>query len=308
VTEEAHRADEVSFRETYLVFRRWGLFILLLAALFALLTLVASLLLPRSYTSQVIVSFSLPNQPGQGLLNNLPSLTGLAQGFVDLLDTRVMAERLEVDNPTRLYSARFDDRRGVLYLTAQGRTPAEAGARAERILSVARKYLEDSLIEGVRTNIQAAQVQARFDLQVAQGGLQGIQAQLEIAPDRAGTTNPAIIAALEARGTDPQAARAADPAFTSLSLDESRLRSQIAQLDARINILTDLLQQPESISQLVSQGLLVQVLVPPAEPLGPSFPRPARFTVIAGFLGLLIGVLWAFVAEAIRPRKAEVAR
>jgi uncharacterized protein involved in exopolysaccharide biosynthesis len=116
-----------------------------------------------------------------------------------------------------------------------------------------------------------------------------------------------VAAALEARGTDPQIARATNPAYTSLSLDESRLRSQIAQLEARITTLTDFLQQPQAIGQLVSQALLVQVLVPPAEPLRPSFPRPLLFTVVAGMLGLLLGVLWAFVAEAIRPRETEAA-
>ncbi|MCX7782127.1 MAG: lipopolysaccharide biosynthesis protein, partial [Meiothermus sp.] len=192
--------------------------------------------------------------------------------------------------------------------TAQGRTAAEAGERAERILQVARTYLERNLLEGAQANLRATQTQARLDLRAAQDGLKGIQAQLRIAPDRtASNANATIAAGLEARGNDPQAARASNPAYTSLSLDESRLRSQIAQLEARITTLTDFLQQPEAIGQLVSQALLVQVLVPPAEPLRPSFPRPLLFTVIAGVLGLLIGVLWAFVAEAIRPREAEKA-
>ncbi|WP_223299805.1 hypothetical protein [Meiothermus taiwanensis] len=49
----------------------------------------------------------------------------------------------------------------------------------------------------------------------------------------------------------------------------------------------------------------MQVLVPPAEPLRPSFPRPALFTVVAGVLGLLMGVLWAFIAEAVRSPDSE---
>jgi uncharacterized protein involved in exopolysaccharide biosynthesis len=214
-----------------------------------------------------------------------------------------MAEKLEVADPTQFFSARFDEKRGLLFLTAQGQTAAEAGARAERILNVAREYLENSLAEGARANIRAALTQARLDLRVAQDGLKGIQAQLRLAPDRA-ASNPTVAAALEARGNDPQAARAANPALTSLSLEESRLRSQIAQLEARSSTLTEFLQQPQSVGQLVSQALLVQVLVPPAEPLRASFPRPLLFTVIAGVLGLLMGVLWAFVAEAIRPREA----
>lgn len=270
----------------------------------ALITLLWSLLWPKTYTSRVVVSLSLANQSSQGLLNNLPSLPGLAQGFVDLQQTKLLANQLGVDDPTRFYQARFDEKRGLLFLTAKGRTAAEAVQRAERILEVARRYLERNLLEGAQANLRAALTQARLDLRAAQDGLKGIQSQLRLAPDRA-ASNPTIIVGLEARGNDPQAARTANPAYTSLSLDESRLRSQIAQLEARINTLSEFLQQPNVIGQLVSQALLVQVLVPPAEPLRQSFPRPLLFTVIAGMLGLLLGVLWAFVLEAVRPRESQ---
>jgi ABC-type sugar transport system permease subunit len=291
-------------RDLYLVLRRNLRLVAGLPLGLAVLTLALSLLWPKTYTSQVVVSLSLSNQSSQGLLNNLPSLSGLAQGFVDLQQTRLLANQLGVDDPTRFYKARFDEKRGLLFLTAQGSTAAEAEARAGRILEVARKYLERNLLEGAQSNLRAALTQARFDLQAAQDGLKGIQAQLRTAPDPV-ASNPTVAAALEARGTDPQTARATNPAYTSLSLDESRLRSQIAQLEARIGTLTDFLKQPEAIGQMVSQALLVQVLVPPAEPLRPSFPRPLLFTVVAGVLGLVLGVLWAFVLEAIGPREPQ---
>ncbi|GEM84432.1 Wzz/FepE/Etk N-terminal domain-containing protein [Meiothermus hypogaeus] len=298
------QSDELSLRDLYLVLKRRQNLILGLTLSAAILVFAASLLWPKTYTSQVVVSLSLSNQSSQGLLNNLPSLAGLAQGFVDLQQTRLLANQLGVDDPTRYYKARFDEKRGLLFLTAQGGTAAEAGERAERILQVARTYLERNLLEGAQANLRAALTQARLDLRAAQDGLKGIQAQLKVAPDRA-ASNATIAAGLEARGNDPQAARASNPAYTSLSLDESRLRSQIAQLEARITTLSDFLKQPEAIGQLVSQALLVQVLVPPAEPLRPSFPRPLLFTVVAGVLGLLLGVIWAFVAEAIQPREAS---
>lgn len=317
--------DEITLRELYLLFKKWSLTILAIALGSAVLAFTVSQLLPRTYTSQVVVSLSLVGQPNQGLrsdqdlrnnqgllpdqvlLNNRPSLPGLAQGFVDLQNNRLMAEKLEVANPTQFYSVRFDEKRGLLLLTAQGQTAAEAKARAERILVVAREYLENKIAEAVRSNVRAAQAQAQIDLRAAQDGLRGIQAQLRTEPDLV-ASNPTLAAALEARGIDPQVARTASPAFTSLSLDESRLRSQIAQLEPRINLLTEFLQQPERIGQLVSQALLIQVLVPPAEPLGPTSPRPLLFTVTGGVLGLLLGVLWASVAEAIRPRQAELVR
>ena len=296
--------DEITLRDLYLVLKRNRRLVLGLPLFLAALTLVWSLLWPKTYTTQVMVSLSLANHSSQGLLNNLPSLPGLAQGFVDLQNTRLLANQLGVDDPTRFYSARFDEKRGLLFLKAQGTTSAEAEQRASQFLLVARNYLERNLLEGAQANLRSALTQARLDLQAAQDGLKGIQAQLRLAPDQA-ASNATVAAALEARGADPQAARAANPAYTSLSLDESRLRSQIAQLEARITTLSDFLQQPESIGQLVNQALLVQVLVPPAEPLRPSFPRPLLFTAVAAVLGLLVGVMWAFIAEAVRPQPEE---
>jgi LPS O-antigen subunit length determinant protein (WzzB/FepE family) len=301
--------DEITLRELYLLFKKWSLTILGVALGMAVLAFAVSQLLPRTYTSQVTLSLSLANHTNQVLLQNLPPLAGLAQGLVEMQNTRLMAEKLEVTDPTQFYSVRFDERRGLLLLTARGQTAAEARARSERILNVTREYLENRLSEGMSANISAAYAQVRLDLQVAQGALQGIQALLRTSPSPdLVASNPTLAAALEAHGIDPQVARTANPAFTSLSLDESRLRSQIAQLEPRINLLTEFLQQPERIGQLVSLALLIQVLVPPAEPLGPTSPRPLLFTVIGGVLGLLLGVLWASVAEAIRPRQAEVAR
>ena len=78
-------------RDLYLVLRRNLRLVAGLPLGLAVLTLVLSLLWPKTYTSQVVVSLSLSNQSSQGLLNNLPSLSGLAQGFVDLLGTRLLA-------------------------------------------------------------------------------------------------------------------------------------------------------------------------------------------------------------------------
>lgn len=93
--------DEVSLRDIYLILKRWSRFIFFLSVGLMISTLIFSLLWPKTYTSQVVVSLSLANQSNQGLLNNLPSLAGLAQGFVDLQQTRLLANQLDVDDPTR---------------------------------------------------------------------------------------------------------------------------------------------------------------------------------------------------------------
>lgn len=295
------QTEDLSLRDIYIVLKRWRLPILTITLGLAALALVVSLILPKTYTSKVVVSLSLANQSnGQGLLNNLPSLPGLAQGFVDLQSTTLLAKDLMAGDPTQYYQAKFDDKRGLLNLSAKGRTPSEAKERADRILRVVRDYLKGRMVEGVSSNIRAALTQTQLDLQSARESLKRIQAELKIAPGQ-GQANPTTAAALEARQVDPQAARTSSPGYTSLSLDESRFRSQVAQLEARIDTLNRLLSQPDAINQLVGQALQVQVLVPPAEPLRPSFPHPVLFTVVAGVLGLLMGVLWAFIAEAVRP-------
>lgn len=265
-----------------------------------LLTLVASLVWPKTYTSKVVVSLGLTNTNQTGLLNNLPSLPALAQGFVDLQSTTLLTKDLGVDEPTRVYKARFDEKRGLLNLEAKGKTPAEARARVERIVNVAQKYLRERMSEGALSNLRANLVQTELDLQSGQESLKRLQAELKNLSAQ-GRSDATTAAALEARQVSPEAARTASPAYTSLSLDESRLRSQVAQLEAKINTLTPLLTKSDLLSQLVGQALQVQVLVPPAEPLRPSFPRPLLFTVVAGVLGLLVGIFWAFIAEAIKP-------
>lgn len=301
MTAENRPSEDVSLRDIYLILNRKRMLIIGLTLLLALLTLVVSLVWPKTYTSKVVVSLSLANQSNQqGLLNNLPSLSGLAQGFVDLQSTTLLAKDLGVSEPPSVYKASFDDKKGLLNLSAKGKTPAIAKERAERILNVARNYLRERMVEGASSNIRAALTQTQLDLQAAKESLKRIRAELASTPDK-GQPNATIAAGLEARQVDPQAARASSPGYTSLSLDESRFRSSVAQLEARIDTLKQFLNEPDSINQLVGQALQVQTLVPPAEPLRPTSPRPVLYTAIAAVLGLLLSLLWAFIAEAIRP-------
>jgi len=298
---DANPTTEISLRDVYLLLYRWRIAIVLVPLGLALATFVVSTFWPKTYSSKVVVSLSLANQTSQqGILNNLPSLTGLAQGFVDLQSTTLLSKDLGVGEPPRIFTARFDDRKGLLNLSAKGSSREQAQRRAERILNVARNYLRERMVEGASSNIRAILTQKKLDLQAAKESLKRIQTELASAPER-GQSNATIAAGLEARQVDPQAARTASPAFTSLSLDESRLRSSIAQLGAEIDTLNQFLKEPDSINQLVGQALQVQILVPPAEPLRPTSPRPVLYTAIAGVLGLLLSLLWAFIAEAIRP-------
>ncbi|WP_169336588.1 Wzz/FepE/Etk N-terminal domain-containing protein [Calidithermus timidus] len=298
------QSDELSLRDLYLVLKRRQNLILGLTLGAAILVFAVSQVWPKTYSSKVVLSLSFNNQLQSGVLSNLPSLPGLAQGFVDLQNTTLLAKDLGVDQPPEVYGARFDEKKGLLNLSAKGRTPNEARQRVERIVRVATDYLRARMVEGAVSNIRALLAQTQLDLESTQESLKRIQAELKNLSAE-GRSDAAIAAALEARQVGPETARSSSPAFTSLSLDESRLRSTAAQLQARIDTLAPLLDKPEQLSQLVGQALQVQVLVPPAEPLRPTSPRPLLYAAIAGVLGLLVGVFWAFLAEALALPQAE---
>jgi uncharacterized protein involved in exopolysaccharide biosynthesis len=300
------QSDELSLRDLYLVLRRHRYRILGLTLGAAILVFVLSLAWPKTYSAKVVLSLSLNNQSQSGVLSNLPSLSGLAQGFVDLQDTALLAKELGVARPREIYNARFDDKKSLLNLSAKGRTPSEARQRAERIVQVATNYLQERMVAGAASNIRALLAQTQLDLESARESLRRIQAELK-GLSAEGRSDAVIAAALEARQVGPETARSSSPAFTSLSLDESRLRSTVAQLQARFDTLSSFLDRPEQLGELVGQALQVQVLVPPAEPLRPVSPRPLLYTAIAGMLGLLVGVFWAFLAEALASAPTEMA-
>jgi LPS O-antigen subunit length determinant protein (WzzB/FepE family) len=293
--------DELSLRDFYLILRKSRNTILITAIGLGLLTLLLSLALPKTYISKVIVGLGFSPQQN-ALLANLPSPTGLAQGFGDLLETSVLTQQLELPRPSQTYKSKFDEKKTLWTLSAKGKTREQAQQNAERILQVAKEYLTDRLTQGVTLNANSSLAQTQLDLRGAQESLRRVQEELKKLAQSTPASSGTTAAGLEARGIDPQIARTANPALTSLSLDESRLRSSVAQTQARVQTLTQLIENPAEISRLVGQALNVQVLVPPAQPLRASFPRPLLFTVIAGVLGLLLGIFWAFVSEAIRPR------
>lgn len=299
--------DELSLRDLYLVLRRSRNTILGSALGLGLLVLFLSLVLPKTYISKVIVGLGFSPQQN-ALLANLPSPTGLAQGFGDLLETSVLTQQLELARPSQTYKSKFDEKKTLWTLSANGRTPGEAQHNAERILGVAKEYLTDRLTQGVTLNANSSLAQTQLDLRGVQESLRRVQEELKKLSQSTPASSSTTAAGLEARGVDPQIARTANPGLTSLSLDESRLRSQVAQTQARVQTLTQLIENPAEISSLVGQALNVQVLVPPAQPLRASFPRPLLFTVIAGVLGLLFGIFWAFLSEAIRPRPSPEPR
>jgi uncharacterized protein involved in exopolysaccharide biosynthesis len=306
VSETTQPQDEISLRDLYLVLKRNVRIIIAITLGAALITYALSMILPKTYRSQANLSLSVTSQQqlsGQ-ILANLPSLSGLAGSFQDLLETRELAQPLGVGNPASRYQAKFDDKTGVWKLSAKGSSPQEAKRSAERLLATARDFLENKLTQTVNSNLLALLAQARIDAEIAQTGLQEIKKALaNTAPTLSG--DAMVASALESQGVNPLVARSTSPAYASLKLQEANLRAQLAQAQARIETYSRLTQSPKEIRTLVGQALQIQPLVAPSEPLRPVSPRPLLYAAIAAVLGLILSVFWAFLAEALAPRRPE---
>jgi len=306
VNETPPPQDEISLRDLYLVLKRNARIILAITLGAALVTYAVSMILPKTYRSQASLSLSVTGQPqlSSQILANLPSLSGLASSFQDLLETRELVQTLGVANPASRYQTKFDEKTGVWKFWAKGSSPEEAKRRVERLLATGRAYLEGKLTQTVNANLMALLAQARIDAEGAQTALQEIKKALANTPPTI-STDAATASALESQGVSPLVARSPSPAYASLKLQEANLRSQLAQAQARLETYSRLAQNPQEIRVLIGQSLQIQPLANPSEPLRPIFPRPFLYAGIAAVLGLILSVFWVFLAEALSPRQPE---
>jgi hypothetical protein len=273
-----------------------------LAVAVALLTFVVSSLRPRVYESQALVSVTVSGQvlsmqlvTGQ-LFANLPAPAALAQAFTQLISTRALTAALGTDRPDQIYEARFDEKKGLLTLRANGGTPAEAKQRAEKLLGIAQTNLQDRLTDAARANAYSALEQARIDTKTAARILDDVRQVLRIAPRVAAA--PGVAAGLEGLKVEPAIARSPSPSFTYLSLQEAQQEAALAQARARAEALEGVLNEADALRKLVGQALQVQVLAPPAEPLFAVSPRPLRWGVLAGLAVAAIGTLVLLLLES----------
>ncbi|HEY3350332.1 MAG TPA: Wzz/FepE/Etk N-terminal domain-containing protein [Thermoanaerobaculia bacterium] len=285
-------------------FRIRATVVVALAVAVALVTFGVSFLFPRVYESQALVSVTVSGQVlsmqlvTSQLLANLPTPAALAQAFTQLISTRALATALGTDRPDLIYEARFDEKKSLLTLRANGGTPAEAKQRAEKLLAVAQTNLQDRLTDAARANAGSALEQARIDTKTAARILDDLRQVLRGAPRV--TAAPGTAAGLEALKVDPAIARSASPSLTYLSLQEAQQEAALAQARARAEALEAVLKEPDALRRLVGQALQVQVLAPPAEPLFPVSPRPFRAAVLAGFAVLSLGALIVLLGESMK--------
>ena len=257
---------------------------------------------PREYQSQALVSVTVSaqllstQQVTNQLFANLPTPPALAQAFTQLISTRALTASLGTDRPDSIYAARFDERKALLTLQANGGTPAEAKQRAEKLLAIAQSNLQDRLADAARANALSALEQARIDTRTAARILEDLQKVLRGAPR--GAAAPGVAAGLEGLKVDPAVARSPSPAFTYLSLQESVQEASLAQARGRAEALESVLSEPDALRKLVGQALQVQVLAPPAEPLDPVSPRPLRSAALAALATAAIGTFLLILVEA----------
>jgi LPS O-antigen subunit length determinant protein (WzzB/FepE family) len=302
--EDRTAPDEITLRDLYLVLRRWWVFILGMTLGAALVALAVSLALTKKFESKGVYSLNLLTDKMAAPLNNLPALPGLAQGYGDSLGTTVLAAALGESEPGKVFAAKFDEKRGLWTLTGEGSTPALARERADRLMQSARAYLEDRIAEGVKVNVAGAREQARLDLSITEQSLARISQVLASTP-QISNRDGATTAGLEGQGVGPQAARSNNPAYVTLAVQQSQLKAQRAQSQARVQTYTDLLKDPARLKVFAGQVFSVQTISAPTEPLDSKSPQPLLYAVIAGIVGLFLGLLLPFVFESIRDPEAD---
>jgi hypothetical protein len=302
--------DEVSLRDLYIILKRWRRFIAVFTLVSIVATLLVSLVLPRVYVSKVTLSLGLNGQSvgGSGitaqLLTNLPSLAGLAQGFTDLMGTKVIADQLDEPDPDRKYKARFLEKQGLFVLTARGGSSMESLRNAQRFSDVAKRYFKGRLVLAVISNLESLLSRSRLDIANMQENLRRLQLELKNTPTETRTIEALLPSTgLNGRASGALSARGTSPAFATLSVQEATLRTGLAQARALIEALEGIQGQPGELDKLIGQALQLQELVPAAEPLHPDQPRPLLYALIAGVLGLLIALIVPFVVEAVREPK-----
>lgn len=291
--------DEISLRDLYVVLRRWRVLVLGCAIGAALVALVVSLALPKRYESMGVYSLSLQIDKMTAPLTNLPSLSGLAQGYNDSLETTARSNELGEAVPKGLFSAKYDEKKGLWSLVGVGVTPELAQERADRLMGSARKYVMDRITQSVKVNIAGTLEQARLDLGVAEQSLLRVGQAMGSVP-QVSNRDGATTAGLESQSVDPLSARSNNPAYVALAVQQSQLKVQRAQAQARVQSYLDLLNAPTRLAAFTGQALSIQTITEPTAPLDATSPRPALYTALAGIVGLFIGSILPFVIEAVR--------
>jgi uncharacterized protein involved in exopolysaccharide biosynthesis len=294
--------EEISLRDIYLILKKN--LALVFGTMFAvtLVVLLAALLLPQNFSSQVVLNLAVDNERAE--FKAAPTAVGLSQGLIQLVNNESLAQKLQEPRLRDTHKAKFDDKKSLLTLTASGNTAEQAFERAQRFEGVAVEYFKQQISDVVKTNLTATLSQTKLDIAATRDNLKRLEPLLKTSQDV--TNDITNAAALEARGVNPQLARANNPALVNLALQISQLKVSLAAQEARQISLQTLLKDSTAFAALLGQGFQVQVLSKPTPALEPEFPKPGLMTALGLAAGLLLGVVGAFVFEALRAPPEQV--
>ncbi len=293
--------DEISLRDVYLIIKKHLRLIVGITASITAVALILSLVLPKTFSSQVVMNLAVNAERPE--LKAAPNAVGLSQGFIQLVSNESLATTLQEQRLEGTFKAKYDDKKSLLTLSASGDNPDLALSRAERFQIAAVNYFNKQISDTVRTNLKSTLAQLEIDLASSQDNLKRLEPLLN--STKAIANNTQDTAALESRGIDPQLARASNPALVNLALQISQIKVGLAALQAKQNSLESILQNQKAFDSLLGQGFQVQVLAVPAKAIVAEAPRPLMITALAAVAGLLIGLVGAFVLEALRPAAGE---
>ena len=303
--------EMMQIRDLLLVVRRSIWLVVSIPILLMIVTLAVSLVEHKTYSSQAQVSLTASTQMAAPpsvnvlLLSNMPPVGGLAQAFMQQITSQASAKMLGIETPENVYDVRFDERKALLTMIAEGATPGEARERAEHLLRICQDYFQERIAGVTRETLNGAAALTKLDITAAEANLRDVQGLLQ----KGGKSVPPVTgetsAALEAFKVDPRVARSPNPAYAYLSLEEATLQAQLARSRARALTLGSLVDDHQALLQLSRQSFHVEVLASPAEPLKPTSPRPLRNTVLAGLVGSALGIFGAFAMAGLGPSSPQ---
>jgi uncharacterized protein involved in exopolysaccharide biosynthesis len=293
--------EEISLRDLYFILKKNVAVVFGTTFGVGLLVLLAALLLPPSFSSQVVLNLAVDNERSE--FKAAPTAVGLSQGFIQLVNNESLAQKLQEPRLQDTHKAKFDDKKSLLTLTATGNSANQAFERAQRFEAVAVTYFQDQIAQVVKTNLAATLSQIKLDINTTRDNLKRLEPLLQAS--QSVVSNSTNAAALESRGVNPQLARAENPALVNLTLQISQLKVSLAAQQARQIALETMLKDKSAFGALLGQGFQVQVLSKPTPALEPEFPKPGLMTALGLVAGLLLGVVGTFVLEALRSPQQE---
>jgi capsular polysaccharide biosynthesis protein len=288
--------DEISLRDIYLILKKNISIVFGSTIGVGLIVLLMALVLPANYSSQAVLNLAVDNERAE--LKAAPTAVGLSQGLIQLVNNESLAAELKEERIQDIYKAKFDDKKSLLTLTANGNTANQAFERAKKFEQVAIAYFQNQIAQVVKTNLSANLAQSKLDIATTTDNLKRLEPLLQTSQGI--PNNAENAAALESQGVNPQLARANNPALVNLALQVSQLKVGLAAQQARQISLENLLGNSTAFAAFLGQGFQVQVLSKPNPALEPEFPKPGLMTALGLVAGLLLGVVGAFILEALR--------